>query len=151
MYQGDYAVEREAPTLNAPAAPASSAVESSIASKKSKKRARIEEPAEALPQAGPSTLKGTSKKAQNGRKRRAFEENDMDEDEEEEEEDEELVHESLKAAKSKKQRDRGRTTKYIPPNETSADRDRRTIFVGNLPVDVAKVKVCLSILALGPG
>lgn len=71
----------------------------------------------------------------------------MEEDEESEEdddEDEELVHESVKAAKDKKQRDRGRAAKYVPPNETSADRDRRTIFVGNLPVDVAKVKVRLS-------
>ena len=50
---------------------------------------------------------------------------------------EELVHESLRAGPSRTVSHQ----RYVPANETSEDRDRRTVFVGNLPVEVAKTKV----------
>lgn len=63
-----------------------------------------------------------------------------DENEEGEgEDDEELVHESLKPT-SKRQRQK-KTQKYVPEAESQEDRDRRTIFVGNLSLEVAKSKV----------
>lgn len=52
-----------------------------------------------------------------------------------------LVHESL--AQPKRTRPKTTNTKYTPPDETQADRDRRTLFVGNLPIDVAKSKPAL--------
>ena len=57
----------------------------------------------------------------------------------------ELVHESLNPSTSKRVRVKSTAKKYTPANETAADRDRRTIFVGNLPIDVAKTKVSLKI------
>ena len=52
--------------------------------------------------------------------------------------DETLVHESLKPSKKQKSNP---AKAYVPPNESQADKDRRTIFVGNLPIEVAKSKV----------
>lgn len=60
--------------------------------------------------------------------------------EDESEADEELVHESVKPKSKKKEK----AKKYIPINESQADRDRRTIFVGNLSLEVAKSKVSFS-------
>ncbi|WVF65790.1 hypothetical protein IAT40_000524 [Kwoniella sp. CBS 6097] len=72
---------------------------------------------------------------------------DEDEDDKEEDEDEdsdaELVHESLKAKAEKKAKKAKTLGKYVPVGETSADRDRRTVFVGNLPIDAAKSKSIL--------
>lgn len=83
------------------------------------------------------------------------------EDEEEEESEEEsdvdaalMVHESL-LGKNKKnaqapapvsegkkgKKVKSTLEKFVPEGETSGDRDRRTIFVGNLPVEAAKDKV----------
>ncbi|KAK8861586.1 hypothetical protein IAR55_002409 [Kwoniella newhampshirensis] len=77
-------------------------------------------------------------------------EDHKDENEEESEDssaasDEEFMHESVKAklekkAAAKKAKALG---KWTPPGETQADRDRRTVFVGNLPIDVAKSKSAL--------
>jgi nucleolar protein 12 len=84
-------------------------------------------------------------------------ETDGIEDEETDEDDngalEDLVHETLAA---KKPRQKAADTKYIPPNETSEDRDRRTLFLGNLPIEVAKSKPAVNqlkahILTFAPG
>ena len=52
-------------------------------------------------------------------------------------------HESL-TAKTLEEKDGGpkTKTKYVPPEETKEQRDERTIFVGNLPPEMAKSKVC---------
>lgn len=65
-----------------------------------------------------------------------------DEDEENDENVPPPQHESLGAGPSQK-RDRGskNKTKYIPQDETKEQKDERTIFIGNLPADVAKNKV----------
>ncbi|OCF43374.1 nucleolar protein 12 [Kwoniella heveanensis CBS 569] len=75
-------------------------------------------------------------------------ENDQDEEDfgdegEDEDEDAELVHESLKAKAERKAKKAKTLGKYVPPGETSAGRDRRTVFVGNLPIDAAKSKSIL--------
>jgi hypothetical protein len=52
------------------------------------------------------------------------------------------VHESMKPGfKKGKEKVKGPKTKFVPSGETSGDRDRRTIFVGNLPIETAKSKV----------
>ncbi|KAF8322486.1 hypothetical protein DL93DRAFT_2162627, partial [Clavulina sp. PMI_390] len=55
-----------------------------------------------------------------------------------------LQHETATSSSSKK-RDRGgkKKTKYVPEGETQEQRDARTIFVGNLPAEVAKSKSAL--------
>jgi nucleolar protein 12 len=55
-----------------------------------------------------------------------------------------LMHESLKPG-YKKGKEKASKVKYVPPGETSAYRDRRTVFIGNLPIEVAKSKVSSSI------
>ena len=63
-------------------------------------------------------------------------------EDEDEEEAEELVHESLKGqVATPKHSKEKKPKKYVPADETSADRDRRTVFVGNLPIECAKSKV----------
>lgn len=64
-----------------------------------------------------------------------------------------LVHESVAA---KKPRTKPSDQKYIPPNESSTDRDRRTLFLGNLPIEVAKSKPVVNqlkahLLTFAPG
>ncbi|EIN12798.1 hypothetical protein PUNSTDRAFT_131036 [Punctularia strigosozonata HHB-11173 SS5] len=50
-----------------------------------------------------------------------------------------LVHESVaNAGKQTSKGSRSRKSHYVPESETSEQRDRRTIFVGNVPADVAK-------------
>lgn len=49
-----------------------------------------------------------------------------------------LVHESVKKSSKKS---RGPKVKYVPSEETPELRDQRTVFVGNLPIDVASKKV----------
>ncbi|KZT11964.1 uncharacterized protein LAESUDRAFT_719910 [Laetiporus sulphureus 93-53] len=51
----------------------------------------------------------------------------------------ELVHESLaKGSRTRSLNGRRAKTKYVPLEETSEQRNARTIFVGNVPVDVVK-------------
>jgi hypothetical protein len=72
-------------------------------------------------------------------------EDEDDEDSEaevEDDEDTELVHEA--AVKGKAKQKKVKAQKYVPENESKEDRDRRTIFVGNLPLEVAKSKVSVS-------
>ena len=52
-----------------------------------------------------------------------------------------LVHESV-ASGSKSKTGSGKT-KYVPPEETQEQRDARTVFVGNVPVEVVKSRVRL--------
>lgn len=52
-----------------------------------------------------------------------------------------LIHESLSTSSKNKNQDRAKT-KYAPPDETSERRSARTVFVGNVPVEVAKSRVC---------
>lgn len=64
-----------------------------------------------------------------------------------------LIHESV--AKHAGKGSRNRKSKYIPENETANQRDRRTVFVGNLSVEVAQKRVRVMILwclyRLNPG
>ena len=55
-------------------------------------------------------------------------------------------HESL--TKGSKSRDRGKKEKVLaPPDETPEQKDRRTIFIGNVPLEVASKRVCLSLFS----
>ena len=57
-------------------------------------------------------------------------------------EEEHPVHETM--AKSTKQRVKTTKRKHVPEDETPEMRDRRTIFVGNLPVEVLSKTVCIA-------
>ena len=62
------------------------------------------------------------------------------EDEETADENELPVHESLSKSNRNKGT-RGKKVKYVPDGETAEMRDTRTIFIGNLPVDIITSKV----------
>ncbi|KAF5315204.1 hypothetical protein D9619_007095 [Psilocybe cf. subviscida] len=64
---------------------------------------------------------------------------DKGEDDEDEDEEEQtiLVHESVE---KKTKKVRAAKTKFVPQDETPEQRDLRTIFVGNLPLDAASKK-----------
>jgi nucleolar protein 12 len=52
------------------------------------------------------------------------------------------VHESLlEGSKSRQKPTSTRKTKYVPDDETKEQRDRRSIFIGNVPSEVAKNRV----------
>lgn len=100
-------------------------------SNKRQKKAKAPQPisdsdddeAEKVPEAGPSTVP-------------------VELDEEfEDDSDSELVHEAAAETSNRKRKQASKLPKYVPAGETSQDRDRRTIFVGNLPIDAAKSKV----------
>ena len=42
--------------------------------------------------------------------------------------------------RDRKKKDKAR---YVPPGETKEQRDQRTVFVGNVPVEAVKSKVCV--------
>ena len=50
-----------------------------------------------------------------------------------------LVHESL--VEKSKLKHKSKKQKYVPPDETPAQRDQRTIFVGNLSLEIAQKRV----------
>jgi nucleolar protein 12 len=54
-----------------------------------------------------------------------------------------LVHESLKG---KSKTHSGKRAKYTPSGETQQQHDARTVFVGNLPVEVAQKRVGFPLL-----
>jgi nucleolar protein 12 len=57
-------------------------------------------------------------------------------------EDNEFVHESKRGpADDKAAQKKQKKIKFAPEDESKTDRDRRTIFIGNLPVETAKSKV----------
>ena len=53
-----------------------------------------------------------------------------------------LTHESV-AKTPKKIKAVSTKSKFVPPDETAEQRDARTIFVGNLPVEIAQKRVRL--------
>ena len=53
-----------------------------------------------------------------------------------------LTHESV-AKTPKKIKAVSTKSKFVPPDETTEQRDARTIFIGNLPVEVAQKRVRL--------
>ncbi|KAG5642548.1 hypothetical protein DXG03_002587 [Asterophora parasitica] len=57
--------------------------------------------------------------------------------------DQSLVHESLLEKSGKKANKSGPKVKFVPSEETPEQRDQRTIFVGNLSVDVAQKRASL--------
>ena len=75
------------------------------------------------------------------RSNRTTSENDLD-GTEEEPDSARLVHESLSTSNEKGKATDGAKTKYAPPGETSEQRNARTVFIGNLPLEVAQTKVC---------
>ena len=52
------------------------------------------------------------------------------------------AHESLQ--KDKQRSRTGAKSKFVPTDETAGQRDKRTIFVGNLSIEVAQKKVSCS-------
>jgi nucleolar protein 12 len=52
-----------------------------------------------------------------------------------------LTHISLQSTKGNKKSHSAGKIKYTPPDETPAQRDSRTIFIGNLPLEVVQKKV----------
>ncbi|WWC68629.1 uncharacterized protein I206_102560 [Kwoniella pini CBS 10737] len=68
---------------------------------------------------------------------------DDEDDEESEPGSDDMVHESMKVKADKKEKKAKTLGKYTPPGETSVDKDRRTIFVGNLPLECAQQKSAL--------
>jgi nucleolar protein 12 len=53
-----------------------------------------------------------------------------------------LAHESTVTAKQKKSKG-PRKELYVPEGETSTQRDARTIFIGNVPAEIVKNRVCI--------
>lgn len=66
------------------------------------------------------------------------EEEDVDMDGNDSDSSVDLTHESLKKNKKVKSKP---LPKYVPAGETQEDRDRRTVFVGNVPIEAVKSKV----------
>ena len=52
-----------------------------------------------------------------------------------------LVHETM-VKNSQRDKRRSKHVHHVPPDETKEQRDARTIFLGNVPMEVAKTKVC---------
>jgi len=136
--QSEYALPKSAPILRAAVASSSKAVEGEKerSTKRQKKASKVlidsedEEGAAPAPTAGPSTA--------------VEEEEDNDAELSEGSEigtDEELVHETTDTTSKRKRKLATKLPKYTPADETSQDRDRRSIFVGNLPIEVTKSKV----------
>ena len=66
-----------------------------------------------------------------------------DSDSDEEVDPSKLVHETV-ANNGKHKNARSRKAKYVPEGETREQRDSRTVFVGNVPIEAVKTKVyCL--------
>jgi len=66
------------------------------------------------------------------------EDTDEEEDSEGEGESTQIVHESIQPKPKPAKRQR-----FVPADETPEQRDRRTIFIGNLPSEVAHKRVCI--------
>ncbi|KAF9449099.1 hypothetical protein P691DRAFT_759309 [Macrolepiota fuliginosa MF-IS2] len=118
--------------------------ESSVkASKKSKSKPKAKEPAKEEDEEDNSDLEATYLREKDNKevdasptKDQLAEEVESDEGEDDEDPSK-LVHESLKS-QSKSKSKRGPKQKYTPPDETSIQRDQRTIFIGNLSLEVAQ-------------
>ncbi|WRT65707.1 uncharacterized protein IL334_002654 [Kwoniella shivajii] len=121
------------------------------AQKKSKKEATPEAEEEEEEAAGPAEPDSSDDEVVDQAAQPVEDDEDEDEEEEEEEEEEEvsdadsedMVHEALKA-KAEKKAKKGKTLgKYVPPGETQVDKDRRTVFIGHLPLECVKSKSAL--------
>lgn len=55
------------------------------------------------------------------------------------------MHESLLKGKKSKGGSSSAKQKFVPSEETPERRNGRTIFVGNVPVEVVKSRVCLHV------
>jgi len=69
----------------------------------------------------------------------AEDEEDNDDEADDDSDTSRLVHESL--MEKSKFKHKSRKQKYVPPDETPAQRDQRTIFIGNLSLEVAQKRV----------
>lgn len=74
---------------------------------------------------------------------------DSEEDENEPFDPSKIIHESLQKSKKKSHKPASKK-KYIPQDETPEQRDLRTVFVGNLSVEVAKKRVRMLLLSTSP-
>jgi nucleolar protein 12 len=91
----------------------------------------IEQPS--APSAGPSTTAVVEEE----------EEEENDAELSEIDTDEELIHEAADTTSKRKRKLATKLPKYTPADESSQDKDRRSIFVGNLPMEVTKSKASL--------
>jgi nucleolar protein 12 len=137
--QSEYALPKSAPVLRAAVASSSKVAEGEKdrSTKRQKKDSKVLIDSEDEEEAAPAPTAGPSK---------AVEEEDEDNDAElsegsEIDTDEELVHETTDTTSKRKRKLATKLPKYTPADETSQDRDRRSIFVGNLPIEVTKSKV----------
>jgi nucleolar protein 12 len=135
--QSEYALPKSAPVLRAAVASSSKAVEGEKerSTKRQKKASKVLIDSEDEEEVAPTPTAGPSK---------AVEEEDNDAELSEGSEidtDEELVHETTDTTSKRKRKLATKLPKYTPADETSQDRDRRSIFVGNLPIEVTKSKV----------
>ncbi|CAK9781236.1 hypothetical protein CC85DRAFT_266311 [Cutaneotrichosporon oleaginosum] len=124
------------PTASAPTATAA-ASEEPARKKAMKAKAKVEAEADAAKKAAEKTK---AKGAEKAKAKVAVEPEEEDAVAGSESEFEgELVHEALKSPSARRARDnKGQTSKYVPPDETQADRDRRTLFIGNLPISATE-------------
>jgi nucleolar protein 12 len=60
-----------------------------------------------------------------------------------------LTHETV-VKMAQRDRTRPRHVHFVPPDETKGQRDARTVFLGNVSMEVAKSKVCPSSLLSWP-
>lgn len=137
--QTDYALPKTKPILRAAVASSSKAVEGEKerSTKRQKKSAKVVEESEDEKELEDSPAAGPSG---------AVEEEDNDAELSEGSEidtDEELIHETTDTTSKRKRKLATKLPKYTPANESSQDRDRRSIFIGNLPIEVTKSKVSL--------
>jgi len=136
--QSEYALPKSAPVLRAAVARSSKAVEGEKerSTKRQKKASKVLIDSEDEEEAGPTPTAGPSTAVEEE------EDNDAELSEGSEiDTDEELVHETTDTTSKRKRKLATKLPKYTPADETSQDRDRRSIFVGNLPIEVTKSKV----------
>lgn len=107
-------------------------------SKNKEKERTVEEDNKGTRSEGDSGSAGEGESSDNGYKRTS---SCSSEDEDDSFEPSKIMHESLQ--KSNKSQKAGPKKKYVPQDETAAQRDLRTVFVGNLSVEVVKKRVCL--------
>jgi nucleolar protein 12 len=148
--------ETAAPTVSEPASVASPSkrkredepVEAEVSSRRGKKGKKGKKDAEPVVEAAVAVEEPTVPAAEEDINMDQASDAEID-DSNSADEDDEFVHESKKSASGEK--DRGKKQKkqkFVPEEESKSDRDRRTIFIGNLPVETAKSKVSLTISPL---
>lgn len=142
------ATQVKRPKSNTPVAPGDKEDQTpkvrTSASKKLKARTKPKEPEEEEDDEDNSDIENAYLREKGGEKPdpkdKPIEEEESN-DEDEEGDPSQLVHESL-TGKGKSKSKRGSKQKYVPPDETPDQRDQRTIFIGNLSLEVAQKRVC---------